>query len=132
MIAISAAFLTLPLIAVLGTPVLWGLLPFAALALWALWYALSRNASERRKLREELRLTRDTIEITRINPNAPAQHWQANPYWVRIKLEPKGARVENYLTLEGGSRVVELGAFLSPEERVALHDDLALALRHLR
>ncbi len=132
MISISAVFLTLPLLAVLGTPVLWGLLPFAALALWALWYALSRNASDRQKLREEMCLTRESIKITRINPNTPPQHWQANPYWVRVKLATEGAQLENYLTLEGGSRVVELGAFLSPEERAALHDNLTRALRHLR
>ncbi len=132
MIALSAGFLALPLIAVLGTPVLWGLLPFAGAALWALWYALSRNAAERQRLHEELRLTRDAIEITRTNPRAPAQHWHANPYWVRLRLQDKGGKVENYLTLEGSGRVVELGAFLSPEERAALHDDLSLALRHLQ
>lgn len=131
-ILISAGFLALPLLAVLGTPVLWGLLPFAGLALWALWYALSRNAAERGRLHEDLTLTRDAITLTRTNPRAPDQHWQANPYWVRVRLADKGAKVDNYLTLEGGGRTVELGAFLSPEERAALHDELSLALRHLR
>ncbi len=132
MIALSAGFLALPLLAVLGTPVLWGLLPFAGLALWGLWYALSRNAAERERLHEELRLTHNEIKITRNNPRTPTQHWHANPYWVRLNLQEKGGKVENYLTLEGGGRVVELGAFLSPEERAKLHDDLSLALRHLR
>ena len=132
MIAISAAFLTLPLLGVLGTPVLWGLLPFAGLALWGLWYALRRNSAERQTLREDLRLTRERIELVRTNPRQPAQHWQANPYWVQVRLTEKGAPVENYLTLEGAGRVVELGAFLSPDERAALYDDLSRALRHLR
>ncbi len=131
-IAISAGFLALPMIGVLGTPVLWGLLPFAALALWGLWYALQRNSQDRRRLREEMQLTREHIEIRRINPRAPEQHWQANPYWVRLNLTEKGARVENYLTLEGAGRVVELGAFLSPEERATLYDDLSRALRQIR
>ena len=132
MITISAAFLALPLLAVLGSPVLWGLLPFAGLALWGLWYALSRNATERQRLHEGLHLTRDAITITRSNPRAPDQHWTANPYWVRLRLTDKGAKVDNYLTLEGGGRTVELGAFLSAAERARLHDDLSLALRHLR
>lgn len=131
-ITISAAFLALPLLGVLGTPVLWGLLPFAALALWGLWYALQRNSREQSALREEMRLTRKEISITRTNPRMPAQHWAANPYWVRLNLTEKGARVENYLTLEGAGRVVELGAFLSPEERAELYDNLSRALRHLR
>jgi len=131
-ITISAAFLALPLLAVLGTPVLWGLLPFAALALWALWYALSRNSAERRALREDLCLTKERIEITRTNPRKPAQHWHANPYWVRVKLAEKDGVIENYLTLEGNGREVELGAFLSPEERAEIYATLSQALRHLR
>ena len=131
-IGLSAGLLALPLIGVLGTPVLWGLIPFAGLALWGLWYALQRNGRERSALREELRLTREVIEITRTNPRKPEQHWQANPYWVRLSMMEKGGPVENYLTLSGGGRAVELGAFLSPEERASLHDELSRALRHLR
>lgn len=131
-ILISAGLLALPLLGVLGTPILWGLLPFAGLALWGLWYALQRNSHDRRTLREDLHLTRERIEILRTNPQHATQRWEANPYWVRVKLTEKGAPVENYLTLEGAGREVELGAFLSPEERAALYDDLSLALRHLR
>ena len=39
----TAAALTVPLLAVLGSPILWGLLPFMLLVLWALWWALSRS-----------------------------------------------------------------------------------------
>ncbi|MBN2761236.1 MAG: DUF2244 domain-containing protein [Rhodobacteraceae bacterium] len=131
-ISLSAGLLALPLIGVLGTPVLWGLIPFAGLALWGLWYALARNSREQLALREELRLTRERIEITRTNPRTPEQHWEANPYWVRLSLLQKGGPVENYLTLDGGGRAVELGAFLSPDERAAVHDELSRALRHLR
>ncbi len=133
MIGLSAGMLALPLIALLGTPVLWGLLPFVGLVLWALWYALARNSAERQALCEELRLTRDRIEITRTNPHRAAQHWAANPYWVRLSLAEQSGPVENYLTLTGGGgRDVELGAFLSPEERAALHTALGLALRQMR
>jgi uncharacterized membrane protein len=131
-IGFTAFFLALPLIGVLGTPILWGLLPFMGMALWGLWLALSSNRKDRSVLCEELRLTRDEIALTRINPKRPAQHWQANPYWVTLTLTPKGGPVENYLTLSGSGREVELGAFLSPEERAVLHDDLLRALRHLR
>ena len=36
-----------------------------------------------------------------------------------------------YLTLGGSGRVVEVGAFLAPEERLDLHADLPTALRDL-
>jgi uncharacterized membrane protein len=102
------------------------------LALWGLWYALARNRAERAQLCEDLHLSGAEIALTRTNPRTPPQHWQANPYWVSVKLTEKGGPVENYLTLAGGGREVELGAFLSPEERAVLHDDLTRALRHVR
>ena len=131
-ISLSALFLALPLIGVLGTPVLWGLLPFLGLALWALWYALMRNRTDRESLHEILHLTREQIDLTHIPPRKPPQTWQANPFWVQLSLKEKGGPVENYLTLRGAGREVELGRFLSPEERATLHDDLSRALRHLR
>ena len=38
----------------------------------------------------------------------------------------------NYLTLSGNDREVELGAFLSEEERIALKADLTARLARLR
>ncbi|MEM8820806.1 MAG: DUF2244 domain-containing protein [Pseudomonadota bacterium] len=38
-------------------------------------------------------------------------------------------RPENYLTLKGGGREIELGAFLSPEERLSLAERLEDAIR---
>ncbi len=131
-IGLAAFFLALPLIGVLGTPILWGILPFMGLALWGLWAALSRNRADRSTLCEDLRLTRNEIALTRTTPKRAPQHWQANPYWVTVTLKAKGGPVENYLTLSGSGREVELGAFLSPDERVTLHDELSRALRHLR
>ena len=131
-IGISALFLALPLLGVLGTPVLWGLLPFAGAALWAIWYALMRNRRDRAELRETLHLSRDRLDVTRHDPRKPARHFHANPYWVKLSLKEAGGPVENYLTLSGAGREIELGAFLSPEERAQLHDELAQALRHLK
>ena len=39
----AAAGLSLPLFAVAGTPVFWGLAPFLLLAFGALWFAIRRN-----------------------------------------------------------------------------------------
>jgi len=41
------------------------------------------------------------------------------------------APVENYLTLEGNQRTVELGGFLSPEERLTLKAAIDETLRSL-
>lgn len=130
-IAGSAVVLALPLLAVLGHPVLWGLLPFAALALGGLWLALRRNWRDRSMI-EEMHLSRRALRLRRLNPRGPVQEWQADPHWVSLHLTPQGGPVEDYLTLTGGGREVELGAFLTPEERRALHDDLSRLLTRLR
>jgi len=127
----TAALFALPLIGLLGKPVLWGILPFFGLTLSGLWYALSRNARDRARTREELCLWSDRVKIVRHDPARPPRAWEANPYWVRLRLHPRGGPVENYLTLKGGGREVELGAFLSPQERLALHDRLDSALARL-
>lgn len=129
-IGATGLLLLLPLIEALGTPALWGLLPFVLMALGGLWWGLRRNLRDG-QLIEELRLFPDRIEVTRHNPRGPRQTWQANPYWVTLNLHQTGGPVPDYLTLKGGGREVELGAFLSPEERVTLHQELQRALAAL-
>ncbi|MEY1554920.1 DUF2244 domain-containing protein [Yoonia sp. R2331] len=124
----TCLLVTLPLIVVLGSTILWGLLPFFALMVAGLWTAL--NISYRRgEVLEELTVTDDVAYLTRHNPKAPAQEWQANRYWVSVHLHPKGGPVDNYITLRGGDREVEIGSFLDASERLALYDDLKRALR---
>ena len=122
-VAITFLLLLLPLFAVLGSPILWGLLPFLMGTLALTWVLIRRNCADGR-LREDLTLTRDQIALVRHNPRGPDQSWQANPYWVRLDLHPEGGPVENYITLTGGGRRVEIGAFLSPDERGTLYDEL--------
>ncbi|WP_425092541.1 DUF2244 domain-containing protein [Tropicimonas sp. S265A] len=130
-IGITAAALSLPLIAVLGSVVLWGLLPFMLIALGGVWYGIQRNQRDL-ALNEVLELSPDRISLTRFNPRTSDQHWEANPYWVEVQLHPSRGPVENYLTLRGSDREVELGAFLSPDERMALYADLQDRLSALR
>lgn len=122
-IGITAAMFCFPLVAVLGTFALWGLLPFLLLVLWGVWYGIQKNARDL-SYHEELVLSEERIAITRHQPRGAPLSWEANPYWVELALHPKGGPVENYITLRGSDRTVELGAFLSPEERLALHEEL--------
>jgi len=129
-ISVTSILLALPLIAVLGSPVLWGLLPFLSGTVWLTWYFLQRSNIDG-LLCEDLVLWPDRIQLTRTDPRKPEQSWQANPYWVRAEIHERGGPVENYVTLSGAGRTVELGAFLSPEERVSLFHDLSDRLQRL-
>jgi uncharacterized membrane protein len=124
-----AAGLAIPLLPFLGTPVGWALLPFLVAILLAVYVALRRSYADGR-LVEELRLWPDLITVERREPRGSVRRWHADPHWVSVGLA-KDARIENYLTLKGNGREIELGAFLSPEERTALHDELRQALATL-
>jgi uncharacterized membrane protein len=121
--------LAVPLVALVGTGAAWVMLPFLAGALVALFLAVRRSHLDAR-LVEELRLWPDLITVERREPDGTVRRWHANPFWVRPRL--RDAHIEKYLTLDGGGREIELGAFLSPGEREALHAELSAALAGLR
>jgi uncharacterized membrane protein len=127
-ILIVAVGLTIPLLAFLGTVLLWALLPFLAVAFVGLWYSIRRNDHDG-TLCEVVRMWPDLIAVHRKNPRAPDQFWHANPHWVTIHLRDTRT-VENYLTVKGNGREIELGAFLSPEARKEVWRELEHALRH--
>lgn len=128
-IGVTLAFVSLPLLAVLGTAVLWGLLPFMALAVGGIWFAIQQTYRSG-QTHEELVMDQQTLRVTRHDPGRPAREWQTNSYWVRAGLR-KGP-VENYLTLTDGQREIELGVFLTPDERRALCDELTRAFGKLK
>ncbi|PHQ79009.1 MAG: hypothetical protein COB65_13165 [Thalassobium sp.] len=125
-IAGTATLVTLPLLAVIGSPVLWALLPFLAAMIAGVWLALNRSYRDG-ELLEELRIWDDRATLTRHTPRKPTQTWEANPHWIRVELHEGGGPVPFYLTLKGGPREVEIGAFLSEDERRALYGDLRRA-----
>ena len=126
-IGATALIVALPLNVVLGTAVLWALLPFFLLMIGGLWTAL--NVSYKRgEVLEELTVDDKMAHLTRHNHTGATQEWEANRYWVTVHLHPKGGPVENYITLRGGDREVEIGAFLDVSERLALYDELKRAL----
>jgi uncharacterized membrane protein len=126
-VGLTAALIAVPLIGILGSPVLWALLPFLLATIWAIWFALRKNGRDRDIL-EDLRLSPERITLVRHGPNGRRQDWEANPYWLRVTLHESGGPVPHYLTLKAGGREVELGAFLSEDERIALKDELLARL----
>ena len=83
-------------------------------------------------LAEVLTLSPDRADLLRRAPDGAEKHWQANPYWVAVTLYPAKGPVPNYLTLKGEGREVELGAFLTPEERARLAGEVQERLSRLR
>lgn len=128
-IGVTAALLAMPMLAALGSRIWWGILPFPLLAIVAIWWALQRSYRSG-QTHERLELTAESLHLRRIDPGRPDRLWETNSYWVRASLGP--GPVEAYLTLTDGQREVELGAFLTPDERRALFGELQSRLARLR
>lgn len=122
----TAVLLTVPLFAVLGSAVAWVLMVFFVSAVWGVWRAIMANKRDR-SLHEELHLTETRVDLTHTPATGAPLAWEANPHWVTVNLRNDGP-VEKYLTLRGGGREVELGSFLTPEEREGLYEDLSRRL----
>lgn len=127
-IGVTFAMILVPLLPLLGSVVLWGILPFMLAALAAIWAALARSRRDAQIL-EVLTLTGDRAHLVRRNPRGDVQEWDCNRYWVRPELHEKDGPVPKYVTLSGNGRRVEIGAFLSEDERVSLYDDLLRRLK---
>lgn len=126
-IGATFAFILIPTLSVLGTVLLWGLLPFALLAVAGIYFALRSN-NRARQIVEVLTLDDTTARLTHRTPRGEVKEWEDNRHWTTLtKYEDEGP-VPHYLTLRGHGREVEIGAFLSEEERIALYDDLQRAL----
>ncbi len=128
-LGLLTAGLSLPLFFLIGSLAAWGMLPFLVGALLAVYWAMRRSFDDA-NLTEELRLWPDLITVERREPRGAVHRWHANPFWVQPRLLD-GAHIEKYLTIKGGGREIELGAFLSPPEREQLYADLCRALSQL-
>ncbi len=128
-IATTCVLICLPLFIVIGTVLLWAILPFILVAVGGMWLALDRNRHNLQII-EVLTLTPDRARLVRRNPDGRVQSWDCNRYWTTPELHPEGGPVPQYLTLRGCGRTVEIGAFLSEEERLALYDELVRVLRN--
>jgi len=127
-ILITFALSLMPLFAVMVSVVLWGLLPFMLASLSAIWFALNRSRRDAQIL-EVLTLSDDRAHLLRRNPRGDVQEWDCNRYWATPSMHEKDGPVPHYVTLSGNGREVEIGAFLSEDERVALYGELTTALR---
>ena len=120
-------FILLPVFTLLGTPLLWGMLPFLLVAVWGIYFALQRNHKSR-QIVEVLKLSEDLAHLSRTGPDGHVQEWDCNRYWTQVTKYDREGPVPHYVTLKGKGREVEIGAFLSEDERIALFDDLQRAI----
>lgn len=124
--AFTALALCVPLIPILGTTAAWVLAAFLAFDLLLL-YGMMKLTYRSGRVREHVRVWPERIEIERVEPNGARKAWSAHPQWVRIQVVDT-KRIKSYLILASSGREIELGAFLTPDERLDLADALRGAI----
>ncbi len=127
--AIGFAYVALmiPVAGFVGTVAMWWLFFPGLLVIFALWWSLGKSYRDGEIL-EELSIWTDHIQLTRTGPRGKFSDWEANPHWVTVQRHKDSGPIEDYITLKGNGREVEIGAFLSDDERPALYDEIARTL----
>ena len=94
------------------------ILPFSLISITILFLVSNKNFKDA-LLVEKLKIYPNKIILERMEPDNSIKTWHCNPYWTKANLYSNGP-VESYLTLKGNGKEVELGSFLTPEERINL------------
>ena len=94
------------------------ILPFSLLSIFLLFFVGNKNFNDA-LLIEKLKIYPKKIILERKEANNDIKKWHSNPYWTKVNIYNNGP-VESYLTLKGNGKEVELGSFLTPEERINL------------
>ncbi|MGD2083512.1 MAG: DUF2244 domain-containing protein [Chromatiales bacterium] len=106
----------------------WPVLPFAGLELLALGAAFYL-CLRRSQWREVVSIDADTLRVEKGRRHAE-QCWECPSAWARVRLEhPPSAWHPSRLKVAYQGREVEIGGFLTEDERVALADALEQGLR---
>ena len=125
-LVIACGFL-LPIIPFIGSPIGVTLTIFSGLTFYLFLTLLQKNFQQGNTF-EEILISKNKIIVIHQEKNKEQKAWEGNPYWTRVNLDLNNPKLKNYLTLAGKGRHIELGAFLSPGERIELRDKIQNAL----
>lgn len=108
----------------------WPVLPFFGCEIALIWWAFRANNRDARMF-ETVRLTTQELTVEQVRPSGRKfAHRFAPPHWLRVDLaqKPDGS---NALHVGSHGRALEIGRFLSPEERREVAAELRAALGRL-
>ncbi len=125
--AVIAFGFLLPIIPFIGSPIGTTLTIFSGLTFYLFLTLLQKNFQQGSTF-EEILISKNKIIVVHQEKNKEQMTWECNPYWTKVHLHINNPKLKNYLTLTGKGKHIELGAFLSPDERLELRDKIQNAL----
>ncbi|MEX6632898.1 DUF2244 domain-containing protein [Hyphococcus lacteus] len=108
----------------------WPVFGFCGLDIVAIWVAFKLSYRQGR-LREHVRISGDTMWVSRVMPSGHELRWRLQPFWTRVHID-RPVRHESQVRVISKGGTLILGAFLSPEERERFADALTSALGRAR
>ncbi|WP_342640748.1 DUF2244 domain-containing protein [Rhodoligotrophos ferricapiens] len=107
----------------------WPIFGFFGLDVALLYWAFRRNYQDG-NMHEQVDITDSALVVRKVFPRQPPKEWRFIPYWVRVELiENEALETCGPLFLTSHGRRLEIGSFLSPDERRDLAGALKAALR---
>jgi uncharacterized membrane protein len=80
---------------------------------------------------ETLRMSRDELEVTKVNYHGKARSWRFQPAWLQVRID-NPVEHDSALMLRSHGRCLIIGSFLAPEERAEVAHALSAALMEAR
>lgn len=108
----------------------WPVVGFCGFEALLIWWCFKLNFRSLERY-ETILLTDRALELCRVAPGGAVERIAFQPYWLRVRLEESPGR-SSRLVLASHGREEPVGAFLSPDERVALARALEQALARQR
>jgi uncharacterized membrane protein len=108
----------------------WPVLGFAGLEILLVYIAFRLNYRAARA-HERVRLAEGWLEVARVDWRGRAAAVRLEPAWLSIDLE-RPVEQDTPLLLRSRGRALEIGRFLTPEERVEVAGALAAALARMK
>tara|TARA_A100001011_G_C14213535_1_gene800980 strand:- start:486 stop:983 length:498 start_codon:yes stop_codon:yes gene_type:complete len=119
LMVVTFGAMMIPIVPFVGTKTILIVLPFSIITILLLFFSIILNY-QHGKLYENIKIWPGLIEVKRYERDGTRKEWRANPYWTKINLYEESEKIQNYLTLSGSGREVEVGAFLAPTERLEI------------
>ena len=108
----------------------WPVFGFFGVDMILVYLAFKLNFRDARRY-ETLQLTDTTLTVERVAPSGKRERWRFQPYWLQVEIDDNPAPGSS-LTLRSHGRIIEIGSFLTVDEKVDLANALRAELNKLR
>ncbi|MEZ5847716.1 MAG: DUF2244 domain-containing protein [Geminicoccaceae bacterium] len=104
----------------------WPVSGFLGLDLVLLYLAF-RWAQREAKRHQRVWIDEDGLHVEAVDGAGKAEQWRFEPYWARVEIDRPPTR-KSLVVIRSHGRRLQIGQFLTPEDRVAFADALQEAL----